>query len=191
MNRRVVVTLAAALLVLSAVGAFAYEQKSRTYSWMASYDRTGQLNIYASVGFYYVGYEIGGGPEFILGNFNISGVPFEWGLMARALLGFGSFAGYANWFDWGVAPMVTLHWGNDFGQGLRFEWYGGLGLGIFGTTGTYFTDHAGFPSGYGPFLGFAGAGGFAWHFADNFALIADYSYVGLTSNFGIGLKISL
>ncbi len=186
MNRRIVVVLAAVMLVLGAASAFAFEQKSKTYSWMASYDRTGQLNLYVSAGFYYVGYDIGGGVEYIVGNFSISGVPFEWGLMGRGLIGFGSAAG-ASWTDWGLAPMATLHWGTDFGSGLKFELYGALGLGVFGTTGDYYT----FLTGHGPFLGFAGAGGVAWHFADNFALILDYSYVGLTSMAGIGVKVNL
>jgi len=184
MNRRLVVVLAVVMLLLGATGAFAFELKSTTYSWMASYDRAGQLNLYVSAGFYYVGYDISGGPE--LGSFSISGVPFEWGLMGRALIGFGSARG-TSWTDWGLAPMATLHWGTDFGSGLKFEVYGALGLGVFGTTGDYYS----FLSGHGPFLGFAGAGGVAWHFADNFALILDYSYVGLTSTAGVGIKVSL
>lgn len=184
MNRRMVVLLAVVLILASAASAFAFEQKSKTYPWMASYDQTGQLNIYADVGFYYVGYAIGGGPELILGNFGISGVPFEWGVMGRLLLGFASAAGQ-TWTDYGVAPMVTLHWGTDFGGGAKFELYGGLGLGIYGTSGTYYSFTG------GPFFGFAGAGGIAWHFADHFALILDSAYVGWTGVYGIGVKINL
>ncbi len=186
MNRRIVVVLAVVLLVVSAVGAFAYEQKSRTYSWMASFNKTGQINLYASVGFYYVGYDINGGPEIILGNFDISGIPLQWGLMAQGLVGFGSFAGFGSWIDWGAAPMISLHWGTDFGQGLKFEWWGAVGLGLYGTTGTYYSF-----VGAGPFFGFAGAGGVAWHFADHFALLLDSAYVGWTGVYGIGLKLNL
>jgi|GEM_PF-1674473 len=186
MKRRIVVILAAVLLVCSAMGAFAFEQKSKTYPWMASFNRTEQLNLYAAVGFYYVGYDVTAGLEVILGNFNISGVPFEWGLEARGVLGFASFSGFGSWIDWGAAPMVTLHWGIDGGSALKFDFYGGLGLGLYGTGGTYYAF-----TGYGPFFGFAGAGGVAWHFADNFALILDSAYVGWTGTYGLGLEVSL
>ncbi|HVP18332.1 MAG TPA: hypothetical protein VMU36_04995, partial [Spirochaetia bacterium] len=132
-----------------------------------------------------LGWEVDAGPEIILGSFDISGVPFEWGLMARGLLAFGSASGFASWTDWGVAPMATLHWGTDFGSGLKFEFYGALGLGLYGTTGTYYSFTG------GPFIGFAGALGAAWHFADNFALILDYAYVGWTGVYGIGLKVNI
>jgi hypothetical protein len=186
MKRRLVLVFVAVLLAVSTASAFAFEQKSKTYPWMASFNGTGQLNIYAAVGFYYVGYDVTGGLEFILGNFNISGVPFEWGIEARGLVGFASFSGFGSWIDWGAAPLVTLHWGIDGGGLAKFDFYGGIGLGLYGTGGTYYTF-----TGYGPFLGFAGAGGVAWHFANNFALILDSAYVGWTGTYGIGLKVSL
>ena len=186
MKRRLVIGLAVSLLLISAVGGFAFEQKSNTYPWMASFNKAGQLNFYAAVGFYYVGYDLSAGAEIILGNFNLSGIPLEWGLEARGVLGFGSFSGYGSWIDWGAAPLVTLHWGTDFGKGLKFELYGGIGLGLYGTSGTYYSF-----TGYGPFIGFAGAGGVAWHFADAFSLILDSSYVGWTGVYGIGVKIDL
>jgi hypothetical protein len=185
MKRKIVLLAVVVLLVLSSVSAFAFEQKSKTYPWMASFDGPGQLNIYAAVGFYYVGYDLTGGLELIIGNFDISGVPFEWGIEARGLIGFASAAGL-TWIDWGAAPMVTLHWSIDGGGLAKFEFYGGLGLGLYGTGGTYYTF-----AGYGPFIGFAGAGGVAWHFANNFALILDSSYVGWTGAYGVGLKVSL
>ena len=186
MKRMIVVSVAVGLLLCAASGAFAFEQKSKVYPWMASFNQTGQINLYAAIGYYYVGFDIAGGAEAILGNFNVSGIPLEWGLEARGLLGFGSFSGYASWMDWGAAPMVTLHWGVDFGSLLKFEWYIGLGIGVFGTTGTYYSF-----VGNGPFLGFASSDGLAWHFADNFSLIIDYSYVGWTSVYGIGLKVNM
>ncbi len=186
MKRRLVVGLALALLLISAVGAFAFEQNSKTYPWMASFNKAGQLNLYAAVGLYALGIDVTGGVEIILGNFDISGIPLEWGLMGRGLVGFGSFAGFGSWIDWGAAPMVTLHWGTDFGKGLKFEWYGGVGLGLYGTGGTYYTFN-----GYGPFFGFAGGGGIAWHFADNLSLMLDSVYVGWTGVYGIGIKFDL
>ena len=186
MKRKAVVFVALALLLFSAVGAFAYEQKSKTYPWMASFNKTGQLNLYAAVGFYYVGFDVSGGPEVILGNFDISGVPFQWGIMARGLVGFASFAG-VSWIDWGAAPMITLHWGVDFGSPWKFEFYGGLGLGLYGTGGTYYSAF----TGYGPFFGFASADGVAWHFSENVSLIVDYTYTGWVSVYGVGLKLNI
>jgi len=186
MKRKVVVVFVLALFLCAAVGAFAFEQKSKTYPWMASFNKTGQVNLYAAIGYYYVGFDVSGGAESILGNFDISGIPLEWGIAARGLIGFGSFAGYASWIDWGAAPMVTLHWGVDFNGPWKFEWYIGLGLGLYGTTGTYYSF-----VGSGPFFGFASSDGVAWHFADNLSLIIDYSYVGWTSVYGIGLKVNI
>jgi len=186
MKKRIMFLAMLVLLVLSSVSAFAFEEKSRAYPWMASFDKTGQLNIYAAVGFYYVGYDVTGGLEFILGNFDISGVPFEWGIEGRGLVGFASVSGFGSWTDWGAAPLVTLHWSIDGGGLAKFEFYVGLGLGLYGTGGTYYTF-----TGYGPFFGFAGNGGVAWHFANNFALILDSAFVGWTGTVGIGLKVSI
>jgi hypothetical protein len=186
MKRKLVLAFVAVLLVLSTASAFAFEQKSKTYPWMASFDKTGQLNLYAAVGFYYVGYDLTGGLEFILGNFDIAGIPFEWGIEARGVVGFASFSGFGSWIDWGAAPLITLHWSVDGGGLAKFEFYGGLGLGLYGTGGSYYAF-----TGYGPFFGFAGAGGVAWHFANNFALILDSAYVGWTGTYGVGLKVSL
>lgn len=186
MKRKIVPLIAIALLLGSAVGAFAYEQKSKVYSWMASFNRTGQLNLYAAVGFYYVGFDVDGGPEVILANFDVGGVPLQFGVMARGLIGFGSFAG-ASWTDWGVAPMATLHWGIDVGNPWKFEFYIGLGAGIWGTTGTYYTAF----SGAGPFFGFASADGVAWHVSENISIIIDYAYTGWVSVYGVGVKLNI
>ena len=185
MKRRIVVVLAVVLLLVSTVGAFAFEQKSKTYPWMASFDKTGQLNLYVAGGFYLYGFALGVGPEVILGNFDISGIPLEWGLTAQGVFGFGSFAGFGSWVDWGVAPMITLHWGIDLGGPLKFDWWGGVGLGLYGTTGTYTFSSA------GPFFGFAGTGGVSWQFSQNFALILDSEYVGWTGIYGVGIKSNL
>ncbi len=186
MKRSIVFLVALVFALFSAVGASAYEQKSSVYPWMASFNKTGQLNLYVAGGLYYVGFDVTGGPEVILGNFNLSGIPLEWGVMGRALVGFGSFAG-ANWIDWGAAPMVTLHWGTDFGGAAKFEWYGGVGVGFYGTTGNYYT----WAGSAGPFFGFASAAGVAWHFSDSAALILDYSYTGFVSVYGLGVKLNL
>lgn len=172
-------------LFVTVTGAFAYEQKSSVYPWMASFNKTGQVNLYASAGFYYVGFDVSAGPELILGNLDLSGIPLQWGVAARGIVGFGSYAG-VSWLDWGAAPLVTLHWGIDVGGLGKFEWYGGVGVGLYGTTGTYYT----FLKGGGPFIGFASADGIVWHFSDKVGLILDYAYVGWTSVYGVGVKIN-
>lgn len=186
MKRRLVPGIALFFLLVTAVGAFAFEQDSKKYPWMASFNKTGQLNVYAAAGLYPYGFDITGGAEVIVGNFDISGIPLEWGIMGRGLVGFASYSGYGNWIDWGAAPLVTLHWGTNFGKELKFEWYGGIGLGLYGTGGTYYSFN-----GYGPFFGFAGDLGIAWHFSNNISLILDSAYVGWTGVFGIGVKINL
>jgi len=186
MKRRVLFITLVVLFLCSTTAAFAYEQKSKAYSWMASYDGTGQINLYAACGFYYYGIAIGGGPEFILGNFDVSGVPLEWGIAAKGLVGFANHAGF-TWTDWGIGPLVTLHWGIDAGGPLKFEWYLGLGLGISGSS----TNYGYYPYGSGVGFGFASADGVAWHFSENISAILDYSYFGYYSLFGIGLRFNL
>jgi hypothetical protein len=176
MKRRIVVMLAAVLLVCSAVGAFAFEQKSKTYPWMASFDKTGQINIYAGVGFYYYGIDVGGGP----------GIPLAWGIAVKGLVGFANFGGF-TWIDWGLGPLVTLHWGVDGGGPLKFDFYGGLGLGISGSSANY--GYFSYGSGIG--FGFASDDGVAWHFSNNISAILDYAYFGYYSLGEIGLRFDL
>jgi len=109
MKQRVAGIVATIVLLFVATGAFAFEQKSKTYPWMASFNQTGQVNIYAAVGLYYYGYDLGGGAELILGNFDVSGIPLEWGLAVKGVDGFASYFG-TSWIDWGLGPLVTLHW---------------------------------------------------------------------------------
>jgi hypothetical protein len=185
MKRKIVVVLALALMVVSTFGAFAAgETKSSTYPWMASFDKPGQLNLYAAVGFYGYGIDINVGPELIFAKFEPAGIPLELGGTVRGLIGFSSFLGYTSWIDWAVAPMVTLHWGVDFGSIWKFDWYIGAGLAISGTTGTYW--------GYnGVGFSFASSDGVAWQFSNNFALIFDYAYTWYMSSAGLGIKWAL
>ena len=179
--------LVVVLLVCVTLGAFAVETKSSQYPWMASYDQPGNLNLYASVGFYGLGIELNAGPEIIIGKFDIAGIPLSWGATVRGLVGFASYFGYASWLDWGVAPMATLHWGVDFGSMLKFDWYIGMGLGISGTTGSY----SGYTNTSGIGFGFASSDGAVWHFSNNFALIVDYAYTGYISAGGVGIQMKL
>ena len=185
MKKRIVVGLVLVFVLISSAGVFA-ETKSVTYPWMASYEKPGQLNVYASVGWYGFGIDFNVGPEIILGNFDIAGIPLSWGATVRGLLGFGSYAGYTSWIDWGIAPMATLHWGVDFGSPWKFDWYIGLGLSISGTTGEYWNYGSG-----GIGFGFATADGVAWHFSNNLALILEFAYSPNVSTGGIGIQWKL
>jgi hypothetical protein len=184
MQKKIIVGLVAAMLLVGTVGAFAAgETKSTKFPWMASYDNPGQFNIYGSVGLYFPGIDINVGPEIMLTKFDAGGVPLELGVTVRGLVGFASWAGL-TWTDWSVVPMVTLHWGVDFGGLAKFSVYIGLGAGVTGTTGTYLGYSAvGFA--------FADAEGIEWHFSNNISLLFDYCYAGYVSAAGIGVKIAL
>ncbi len=186
MKRRLVGIIAIAVLLIAASNAFAFEQKSKAYPWMATFNKAGQVNIYAAVGFYYYGIDVGGGPEFIISNFDVSGIPLEFGIAVKGLVGFANFGGF-SWTDWGVGPLATLHWGIDGGGPLKFDWYIGLGLGISGSTANYGYYNYGTGTGFG----FATTDGVAWHFSNNISAILDYSYFGFYSLYGIGLRFDL
>ncbi len=176
MTRKITV-IALILILCAAMGASAFEQKSKTFPWMASYNGNGQLNLYASIG--YLGwFNISAGPEIIIANFDLAGIPLEFGVMARANIGLG-----LGDVVWGVAGMASLHWGVDFGAPWKFDWYIAAGLG-FGTTWTLF-------NGFGVGLAFASFDGFVWQFSDKIGLLLDYGYIGYASSWGIGIKLAL
>jgi hypothetical protein len=174
MKKRILFAVAIVLLVAGAAGAFA-ETKSKTFPWMASYDKAGQLNVYAAAGFYGYGLEVNAGPEFMIQQFDLGGIPLSWGVTVRGVVGLDLF--YNLGLSWGVGPMAALHWGVDFGKPWKFDWYVAMGIGV--------------GSGYGLLpVGFATADGIAWHLTDKLAVIADYAYVGI-STAGIGVKLTL
>ncbi len=184
--KRKIVAVGLVILLIAAVGAFAKETKpSKQFPWMADFNQAGQINLYGSVGWYGLGFDVSAGPEFIIQGFNLGGIPLEWGVAVRGLVGFASYFGYSG-FAWGVAPMASLHWGMDFGGPWKFDWYVGAGLGISGAS----YEYLGF-IGNGPYFSFASFDGVAWHFTNNLALILDYAYVGIASVYGIGLEWSL
>ncbi len=183
MSRKIVAVVLAVLLC-AAVGVFAKETKpSKQFPWMVSYNQPGQLNFYASAGWYGWGFDVSAGPEFVIGAFDLAGIPLEWGINVRGLVGFGGVPGYTSWIDWGVAALVSLHWGVDFGGPLKFDWYAGIGPSVSGSTGSYY------PVPFTPW--FASFNGIAWHFSDNFALIGEYAYTYYASIAGIGIKMNL
>jgi hypothetical protein len=179
--------VAVVLMLCMTMGAFAAETKSSQFPWMASYDQPGNFNLYASVGFYGYGIDVNVGPEIIIGKFDIAGIPLSWGVTVRGLVGFASFLGYASWIDWGVAPMATLHWGVDLGSIWKFDWYIGLGVGVSGSTGSYYS----YLNSSGIGIGFASSDGVVWHFSNNFGLVVDYAYTGYVSAAGVGIQMKL
>jgi hypothetical protein len=183
MNKKII-SLVLILACVFSLGAFAYEKKSAKFNWMASYNKQGQINLYGTVGFYGLGFNLSGGPEYTIINFDAGGVPIDLGITVRGMLGFASFLG-ASWVDWGIAPMAVGHWGMDFGGSAKFELYLGAGLGISGST---VAGYYGYGGGIG--FGFATFDGVAWKFADNWALILEAGYTGYAWMGGIGVKFN-
>ncbi len=174
-------TVVALVLALLLVGAMTASAESSVF---AAYNKPGQLNLYGSVGFYGIwGLEAAIGAEMIVGKFDLGPVPLEWGIMARGVVGVPFFLG-SGWIDWGAAPLASLHTGFNFGKSLEFDVYIALGLGLYGSTGTYW--------GWNPVnFGFASFDGIAWKLSEKFFILGEYGYVGSTSIAGIGVKMNL
>jgi hypothetical protein len=177
MKKRIVVALVAVLLLAGSISAFAEAP-------FASYHKPKDLNLYGSVGLYgYAGLSIGVGAEFVIGKFDLGPLPFEWGLMGRGVIQIPLFIG-GGWIDWGAAPLASLHTGFNFGKSLEFDVYVSLGLGIYGTTGTYYAWNA-------VNFGFASFNGVAWKLNPKLFLLLDYGYIGWASNYGVGVLYKL
>lgn len=155
------------LLLFVGAGLFAAPKSS----WMTSYNKPGHLNVYADAGFYSGGFGVSGGAEYIVGDFDIGSAPFEWGVMAQALVGFPSGSG----IDWGVGPLASLHWGTNFGGLAKFDFFISAGAGVYG----------------GPFgFSFATFDGATWQFTNEFGLLLEYGYIG-HSIVGLGVIVRL
>jgi hypothetical protein len=175
-KKRILLGVVLVLMLCAAVGAFAAGSQ---FPWMTSYNKAGQFNVYGGVGLYYGGFNVTGGAEYIIQDFDIGTVPLEWGVMAQAIVGFSNYA-YATGVDWGAAPMVSLHWGTDFGGMARFDFFISAGVGLFG--GAYWSYY------YGPVgVGFASYDGVQWMFSKNLGLLLEYGYIGWASTGAIGV----
>ncbi len=150
--------------------------------WAKSYNKDGQLNIYGSVGYWW-GVSLSAGFEYIIGEFNLGGVPLDYGIMGRGVYEFWGWYGY-NWSTWGAAPTFAVHLGL---KNTPIEFYASAGVGFYGYSygGVYDALYPGFG------IGFASFDGVMWHFADKFALLAEYGYVGSASVWGVGIEMSL
>lgn len=104
------------VLVGVAAGAFADEP-------FASWNEKGDVNVYASVGFW-GGVDAVVGAEFILGEFDLGPVPCDWGVMASA--------GIEWWYGmyFGVGALATFHlgltWNLDFSLAAGVTAYNNL-----------------------------------------------------------------
>jgi hypothetical protein len=174
-------------LVLAACNAgLAVAEAAPAIPWVASYNTPGQINLYGAAGLYgFSGLEASVGAEYIIGEFDIAGLLFDWGVAARAIAGINLFKGFG--LDYGAAPMATLHFGTNFGDIWKFEFYIGLGLGLYGTliSGFNYTNHGTFN------LGFGTVDGIAWKYNDNLSFIVDYALVGATMSYGVGVELKL
>ena len=181
MKKRIVVSLVLVLLMCATFGAFAAD---KMFPWMASYNKAGHINVYGGVGYYWGGFDVAAGAEYIVGEFDIAGVPLEWGIMAQATLGFANYS-YSSGLDWGAAPMASLHWGTNFGNNLKFDFYISAGLGVYG--GSYWSYWNSGAVGFG----FASYEGVTWMFSNNLGLLLEYGYIGWTSTGAIGVTWKL
>jgi hypothetical protein len=165
MRKRILVFAVLVLLLCAGAGGFAAEK-----SVMTSFNKPGHLNVYAGAGLYPGGFNVTGGAEYIISDFQLGSAPFAWGLMAQAILG---FANSSN-LDWGVAPLASLHLGTNFGGLAKFDFFISAGLGI-----------------YSGGLGFASYDGVTWMFSSNVGLLLEYGFVGWTSTGAIGVILKL
>ncbi len=133
----------------------------------ASYNVPGQLNAHASVGWW--GWpEVSGGVEWMFGKLDIGPLPFTWGVMGRAAVGF-----YPGNINYAAGAMATLH------LGLRWnlDFSAGLGFGLYGPT-------AGLP------VALASYSAVTWLFSRNLGLLLEAGYMGGGWGFwGVGLRL--
>jgi hypothetical protein len=147
------------VLVVVAAGAFADDI-------FASYDKPGNINIYAAVGWYHY-FEVTVAAEYMIGEFTLGTLPFDWGVAVRGGMDF------AGAIDFGVGALATLHLGLGV---FPIEFYLSLGA----CYNTYWSYH--FREAY-----FVGA---TWWFSKNMGLLVENGYLGYYFD-GIGLEFKL
>ncbi len=171
------------LILLLATSAFAQSKP-----WAKSYNKDGQFNIYASVG-WALGFTGSVGLEFIITEFKIGNVPFDFGVAVRGAMEFYDGAvfyapGYTGVY-WGAAPMATLHMGL---ASAPFEFYISAGVAFYG----YSWSGGYIPAAYGGFnVGVASVEGVIWHLSPAFGLILEGGYLGGAGVWGVGIELQL
>lgn len=159
------------LFVLVTAGAFGQ-------GWAKSYNKDGQVNLEASVGYLW-GLTLTVGGEWIIGEFRIDTVPIDFGVMVKGNLQiWDTYVGYSGVY-WGAAPLFSLHMGlADF----PLEWFISAGVGFYG----YGSSVPGYP---GFNFGFATFDGLIFHLSDMFGILVEYGYIGASHTWGAGLEI--
>ena len=145
------------VLVAFATGAFAQDM-------FASYNKPGNVNIYASAGWY--GFpEVTVGLEYMIGEFNIGPVPLDWGIQARAGLEFYGF-------DFTAGAMASLH------MGLIWN------LEIYAALGVCYNSWTTFP------LDVASYNGITYWVSKNLGVLVETGYLGWYF-WGVGVEFKL
>lgn len=165
--KKTVIGLVLALLLVGAMTASAED------AVFASWNQKGHTNIYASVGYNYWGLDGSVGFEPILGEFDLGPLPFDWGIMARGLVGFDMFSTYG--FNWGAGVLASLH----LGLVWNLDFYAALGLGL-----------AGYP-GYPFRFGLSSFNGVSYKISDKFFILLEGGYTVWTSIWGVGVVVKL
>lgn len=165
--KKLVVGLVLAFLL---VGALTVSAEDKIF---ASWNQKGHSNLYASVGINGWGLDLSAGFEPILGEFNLGPIPFDWGVMARGIVGFDPFYSYG--FNWGAGALASLHMGLVW----NLDFYAALGLGIAGWYGTAFR------------FGFASFNGLSYKLSDKFFVLLEGGYIVYSGIWGIGVVVKL
>jgi len=150
------------LLVLAGVTAGAFAQDV-----FASYNAPGDFNVYASVGYWW-GIDVNVAAEYMIGEFDLGPVPFDWGVMAR-----GGMQFWGGGLDFGVAALATLHMGLSW----NLEFSVGAGVTAFNTWTT-------FP------VTWAQVATVRYWFSENMAVFAEEGSIGFYY-WGVGLEFKL
>ena len=150
------------VLVVVAAGAFADDI-------FGSYNKPGNMNIYAAVGWYYFP-EVTVAAEYMLGEFTLGTVPLDWGVAVRGGMDFDS-----SGFDFGVGALATLHLGLTV---IPVEFYASLGV-------CYHNYNA-------PVIPVtvASFGGATWWFSKNIGLLVENGYLGWYF-WGVGVQVKI
>lgn len=155
--------LCVVLLVLTAVAAGAFAEDVFT-----SFNAPGDINLYASVGYYWYP-EVSVAAEYVIGEFALGPLPFDWGVAVRGGINiWGGGIGYA------VAALATLHTGLAV---FPLEFYASIGAAFYGPT-------VAFP------VSFASYGGATWWFSKNVGLLLENGYLGWYY-WGVGVEFKL
>jgi hypothetical protein len=132
-----------------------------------SYNKPGNMNLYASVGWYYWP-EVTVAAEFMLGEFDLGTVPLDWGVAVRGGMDF-----WSGGIDFGVGALATLHLGLAV---VPIEFYASLGV--------CYNNYAAFP------VTVASFGGATWWFSKNIGLLVENGYLGWYF-WGVGVQVKI